>query len=78
MKITQYPQIVDLEDEDPNEKVNMDMVESCIKNVEVGKGRKLQSEGSSRNFSNKNHIFDKEDGVAYQSKEDLENKYVEK
>jgi hypothetical protein len=78
MKITQSPQIVDLEDEEPKEQVNMDMVESGTNNVEVGKGSKLQSEGSSRNFSSKKHIFDKAPGAAYQSKEDLAKQYVEK
>jgi hypothetical protein len=69
---------VDLEDEEPKEKVNMDMVESGIDNVEVGKGSKLQSEGSSRTFRNKMHIFDKEARAAYQSKEDFAKKYAEK
>jgi hypothetical protein len=78
MKITQSPQIVDLEEEEPKEQVNMDMVESGINNVEVGKGSKLQSEGSSRTFSSKKHIFDKAAGAAYQSKEDLAKKYAEK
>jgi phage terminase small subunit len=71
MKITQSPQIVDLEEEEPKGQVNMDMVESGINNVEVGKGSKLQSEGNSRNFNNKKHIFDKAAGATYQSKEDL-------
>jgi hypothetical protein len=39
MKIKQSPQIVDLEEEEPKEQVNMDMVESGTSNVEVGKGR---------------------------------------
>jgi hypothetical protein len=78
MKITQSPQIVDLEDEETKEQVNMDMVESGTNNVEVGKGSKLQSEGISRTFSSKKHIFDKESGAAYQSKKDLAKQYVEK
>jgi hypothetical protein len=78
MNITQSPQIVDLEEEEPKEQVNMDMVESGIINVEVGRGSKLQSEGNSRNFSSKKHIFDKTAGAAYQSKEDLVKKYAEK
>jgi hypothetical protein len=77
-KITQSPQIVDLEEEETKEQVNMDMVESGTNNVEVGKGSKLQSEGSSRTFSSKKHIFDKASGVAYQSKENLTKQYVEK
>jgi hypothetical protein len=78
MKITQSPQIVDLEEEEPKEQVNMDMVESGTNTVEVEKGSKLQSEGNSRTFSSKKHIFDKTSGAAYQSKEDLEKQYVEK
>ena len=68
MKITQSPQIVDLEKEDPKEQVNMDMVESGTNTIEVEKGSKLQSEGSPRSFSRNKHIFDKTSGVAYQSK----------
>ena len=78
MNITQSPQIVDLEEEYPKEQVNMDMVERGTKNIEVCKGSKLQSEGSSRTFSSKKHIFDKTSGASYQSKEDLEKQYVEK
>jgi hypothetical protein len=77
-KITQSPQMVDLEEEEPKDQVNMDMLESGIRNVEVWKGIKLQSEGSSRTFSSKKHIFDKEAGETYQSKEHLANKYDEK
>jgi hypothetical protein len=65
-------------DEEPKEQVNMDMVESGISDVEFGKGSKIQSEGSSRTFSSKNHIFDKAPRAAYQSKEDLAKQYVEK
>jgi hypothetical protein len=78
MKITQSPQIVDLEEEEPKEQLNMDMMESGTSNVEFGKGSKLQSEGSSRTFSSKKHIFDKASGASYQSKEDLEKQYAEK
>ena len=63
MKITQSPHIVDLEEEEPKEQVNMDKVESGTSTVEFGKGRNLQSEGSSRNFSNKKHIFLKAPGA---------------
>jgi hypothetical protein len=56
----------------------MDMVESGINNVEFGKGRNLQSEGSSRTFNNKKHIFDKVARATYQSKEDLEKQYAKK
>jgi hypothetical protein len=78
MKITQSPQIVDLEEEGPREQVNLDMVESGTSTVEVEKERKLQSEGGSRTFSNKKHIFDKTSEETYQSKEDLEKHYAEK
>jgi hypothetical protein len=78
MKITQSPQIVNLEEEEPREQVNLDMVESGTSTVEVEKERKLQSEGNSRTFSSKKHIFDKTSGAAYQSKEDLEKQYAEK
>jgi hypothetical protein len=56
----------------------MDMVESGTSNVEFGKGSKLQSEGISRTFNNKKHIFYKAPGETYQSKEDLAKQYVEK
>jgi hypothetical protein len=69
---------VDLEEEELKEQVNMDMVESGTINVEVEKGSKLQSEGSSRTFSSKKHIFEKTFGATYQSKEDLEKQYAEK
>jgi hypothetical protein len=49
----------------------MDMVDSGTSTVEVEKGRKIQSEGNSRTFSNKTHIFDKTYGETYKSKEDL-------
>jgi hypothetical protein len=68
----------DLEEEDPKQQVNMDMVESGTKTIEVGKGSKLQSEDISRTFSIKKHIFDKGFGAAYQSKEYLEKQYAEK
>jgi hypothetical protein len=78
MKITQSPKIVDLEEQDPKEQVNMDMVESRTNNVEVGKGRNLQNEGRSRTFNNKMNIFDKASRASFQSKEDLAKQYVEK
>jgi hypothetical protein len=37
-----------------------------------------QSEGISRDFSSKKHVFNKTLGAVYQSNEDLENKYVVK
>jgi hypothetical protein len=77
MKISQSPQIVDLEEEEPKEQVNLDIVESGTSNVEVEKESKLQSEGNSRTFSNKKHIFDKTSGATYQSKEDLAKQYAE-
>ena len=55
----------------------MDMVESGTKE-EAGKRIMPQSESISRDFSSKNHIFDKAPGAVYQSKEDLERKYVVK
>jgi hypothetical protein len=58
--------------------MNMDMVESGTNTVEVGKGSNIQSEGRSITFNSKKYIFDKASGEAYQSKEDLEKKYVEK
>jgi hypothetical protein len=44
----------------------------------LGKVSKIQSEGISITFNNKNHIFDKASGAAYQSKEYLAKQYVEK
>jgi hypothetical protein len=78
MDISQSPQIVDLEEEEPREKVNLDMVESGTSTIEVEKERKLQIEGNSRNFSSKKHIFDKKSKATYQSKEDLAKHYAEK
>jgi hypothetical protein len=78
IKITQSPQIVDLEEEEPKEKVSMDMVESGTNKEEAGKRSMPQSESISRSFSNKKHIFDKAPGAVYQSKEDLARKYVVK
>jgi hypothetical protein len=43
----------------------MDMVESGTITIEFEKGRKIQSEGISRTFSSKKHIFDKTSGAAY-------------
>jgi hypothetical protein len=69
---------VDLEEEEPKEQVNMDMVESGTSNIEFGKVSKLQSQGMSRTSSSKNHIFDKAFGASYQSKEDLAKQYAKK
>jgi HPt (histidine-containing phosphotransfer) domain-containing protein len=77
MKVTQPTQIVDLEEE-PKDQVNLDMVESGTSTVEVEKENKIQSEGSSRTFSNKKYIFDKTSESVYQSSEDLEKHYAEK
>ena len=78
MKLTQSPQIVDIEEEEPKDQVNMDMVESGTNTIEVGKGSKLQSEGSSRTFNRKKNIFDKASRAAYQSKEYFAKQYAEK
>jgi hypothetical protein len=43
MKITPPSQVVDLEEEEPKEKMSMDMVEGETKNEEVGTGRMPQS-----------------------------------
>jgi polyhydroxyalkanoate synthesis regulator phasin len=77
MKVSQPAQIVDLEEEDPREKVNLDMVEIGTSIVEVEKESKLQSEGSSRIFSSKKYIF-KTSESTYHSREDLAKQYVEK
>jgi hypothetical protein len=58
--------------------MNMEMVESRTKNEEASTEGIPQSEGSSRDFSNKKHVFDKTPGAVYQSKEDLANQYVVK
>jgi hypothetical protein len=68
MNISQSPQIVNLEEEEPREQVNLDMVESGTNTVEVEKESKLQSKVISRTFSNKKNIFDKTYGASYQSK----------
>jgi hypothetical protein len=78
IKVTQSPQIVDMEEEKPKEKVNMDMVESGTNNEEAGKRSMPQSERISRDFSNKKHIFDKAPVAVYQSKEYLASQYVVK
>ena len=62
---------MDLEEEEPKEQVNTDTVESGTSTVEVEKESKLQSEGSSRTFSSKKHIFDKSSGASYQSEKYL-------
>jgi hypothetical protein len=59
MKVTQPTQIVDLEEEEPRDQVNIFMVESGTSTIEVEKENKIQSEGSSRTFSSKKYIFDK-------------------
>jgi hypothetical protein len=69
---------VDVKEEDPKEQLNQDMVDNGTNTIEVEKGRKLQSEGSSRTFSNKKHIFDKTSGATYQSKEYLAKEYSKK
>jgi hypothetical protein len=73
MKIMPSSQVVDLEEEEPKEKMSMDMVESATKNEKVGIGSMPQSESNSRVFSNKKHIFSKTPRGVYQSKEDLIN-----
>jgi hypothetical protein len=78
MKVSQLAQMVYLEEEEPKEQVNIDMVESGTSIVEVEKETKLQSEGNSRNFSNKKYIFDITYETIYQSKEDSVKQYVEK
>ena len=67
-----------MEEEEPKEKVTMDMEESGTNKEEVGKRSMPQSESSSRAFSSKKHIFDKAPGAVYQSKEDLTRQYDEK
>jgi hypothetical protein len=78
IKITPSSQIVDLEEEEPKEKTNMEMVESVTQNEEAGTGNMPQGESSSRVFSSKKHIFGKTPREIYQSKEDLMNQYVVK
>jgi len=56
----------------------MDMVESGTNKEEYRKRTMPQGERSSRDFSSKNHIFDKIAGAIYQSKGDLAKKYVVK
>jgi hypothetical protein len=68
MKITPSSQIVDLEEEEPKEKMNMEMVESVTQNEEAGTGSMPQSESISRVFRNKKHVFGKTPGEVYQSK----------
>jgi hypothetical protein len=78
MKITPSSQIVDLEEEEPKEKMSIEMVESVTNHEEASTGSMPQSESSSRVFSNKKHVFGKTLGEVYQSKEDLMNQYVVK
>jgi hypothetical protein len=75
MKITPSSQVVDLEEEEPKEKMSMEMVESATKNEEASKGNTPQSERSSRVFSSRKHVYSKTHGVVYQSKEDLMKQY---
>ena len=69
---------MDLQEEEPREQVNLDMVESGTSNVEVEKEIKLQNEGNSRTFSNKKYIFNSTSKEVYQSNEDLEKQYADK
>jgi hypothetical protein len=62
---------VDLEEEEPRDQVNIDMVESGTSTVEVEKEKKIQSESSSRIYSSKKYIL-KTFESTYQSREDLE------
>ena len=78
MKITPSSQVVDLEEEEPKEKMNMEMVESRTKNEETNIDSMPQGESSSRDFSNKKNVFNKTPGAIYQSKEDLASQYVVK
>jgi hypothetical protein len=78
IKITQSPQRVNLEEEEPNKKMNMDMVESGTKMEEVSTKSIPQSEGGSRDFRSNKNVFDKTPGEVYQSKEDLANQYATK
>jgi hypothetical protein len=50
MKITPSSQVVDLEEEEPKEKMSMDMVESETKNEEAGTGSMPQSESKLKGF----------------------------
>jgi hypothetical protein len=76
MKIKPPSQVVDLEEEEPKEKMSMDMVEGATKNEEDGIGSMPQSESNTRVFSSKKHIFSKTPRAIYQSKEDLMNQYA--
>jgi hypothetical protein len=75
MKIAPSSQIVDLEEEEPKDKMSMEMVESVTKNEDVGTRSMPQSESNSRVFSSKKHVFGKRHGAVYQSKEDLMNQF---
>ena len=78
MKIKPSSQVVDLEEEEPKEKMSMEMVEGATKNEEIGTGSMPQSESRTRVFSSKKHIFSKIPRAVYQSKEDLMNQYAVK
>jgi hypothetical protein len=61
MKITQSPQIVDLEGEEPKEKMSMEMVESGTKNEEAGtkachRVKAAQELSTTRNMSLIRHL----------------------
>jgi hypothetical protein len=71
MKITPSSQVVDLEKEEPKEKMSMEMVEVITKNKEASTRSMPQSESSTRVFSSKKHIFSKTPRAVYQSKGDL-------
>jgi hypothetical protein len=62
MKITSPSQVVDLEEEEPKEKMSMEMVEGATKNEEAGTGSMPQSERNKRVFSSKKNIFSKTPG----------------
>ena len=78
VKITQSPQIVNLEEEEPKEKMSMEMVESRTKNKEANTKSMPQGEIISRDFCCKIHVFSKTLGAVYQSREDLANQCVVK
>jgi hypothetical protein len=78
MKITPPSQVADLEEEEPKEKMSMEMVEGATKIEEASTRSMPQSESRTRFFSRKKQIFSKTPGVVYQSKEDFMNEYVVK
>jgi hypothetical protein len=78
VKITWTTHIVKLEEEEPKEKMSMEVVESITKNEESNIESMPHGEIISRASSNKKHVFNKAAGVVYQSKEDLANQYTVK